>query len=101
MDSILERSTENIKAGICNNKMMTTSRLFNVLKKVLLNNGEIIKKYEAQNIQTIFLPTLIYGSKLWVLNRGLQSKLTAPEIKMLRIINGLETGSSEKYKYNN
>lgn len=66
-----------------------TVKTYHAIRASFIKKKEISKGTKMTIFKTIFRPILTFGSESWVLNRRLESKLQAVEMKFLRSVKGV------------
>ena len=72
-----------------NNRIAKANNIYYQLNHTILGKKEINTKTKIQVYNTIYVPTLIYGSESWTINKRVESRITASEMKCLRKIHGV------------
>ena len=70
-------------------RIQNTSKLYNMLKHVIIGKKEVSRKTKMTVYKTIYRPTLTYGSESWTLNEAQKSKIQAMEMRYLRKVKGV------------
>ena len=72
-----------------NNRISKANNIYYQLNNTILGKKEINTKTKLQVYNSIYVPTLTYGSESWIINKRIESRITASEMKCLRKIQGV------------
>ena len=72
-----------------NNRIAKANNIYYQLNNTILGKKEINTKTKLQVYNSIYVPTLTYGSESWIINKRIESRITASEMKCLRKIQGV------------
>ena len=65
-----------------------STNIYYSINQTIIGKSEIDKKTKLQIYDTIYKPTLLYGSESWPLNSKIEQQVTAAEMKYLRRVAG-------------
>lgn len=71
-----------------NSRLLNTGRLYHAINRGFIGKKEISQKTKMAVYNSIYIPTLIYGSEAWITTEKQKQKIQTAEMKYLRRVVG-------------
>ena len=72
-----------------NNRIAKANNIYYQINNTVIGKKEVSTETKLQVYNTVFIPTLTYGSESWVIDTKTESRITASEMRYLRKVKGV------------